>query len=126
MDLEKILTLISTNSPITIQYSNINGEEKLIVNGEDVSADYDDTEIKNKIKNYKQVIELIDDCMFVEILKDVKDIIDIKELDTLTKKESFTKEEGERVSALLDMVGTVINEHVTNKIQDLQEIIIKL
>ena len=126
MDLEKILNLISTNSPITIQYSNINGEEKLIVNGEDVSADYDDTEIKNKIKNYKQVIELIDDCMFVEILKDVKDIIDIKELDTLTKKESFTKEEGERVSALLDMVGTVINEHVTNKIQDLQEIIIKL
>ena len=40
MNLEKFLELVLTNPDnISIQYSNINGEEKLIVNGKDLSKE---------------------------------------------------------------------------------------
>ena len=50
MNLEKIIQLITKNSDINIQYSNINGKEKLIINGEEIKEE--DTSIKEEIEEY--------------------------------------------------------------------------
>ena len=139
MDLEKFFKLLLSNPEnIHLEYSNINGQESLRINGEELFGTpdkekekekeeekeiYDDTAIKKYISNYKDNIQLLDDCTFVEVIEQVENVIDIQALDELLSQESFTRDEAELIYEQLNFINTAIHEKLVNKIQDLQELI---
>lgn len=133
MDLEKLFKLLfNTPENIRIEYSNIDGKESLKINGEDFTDTpkeeevYDDTSIKEYISKYKDNIQALDDCTFVEVIEEVEDIIDIKTLDSLLNQDSFTKDDAELIHGQIQIINTVIHEKLVNKIQDLQELLDRL
>ena len=137
MDLEKFFKLLLSNPEnIHLEYSNINGQESLRINGEELFGTpdkekeekeiYDDTAIKKYISNYKDNIQLLDDCTFVEVIEQVENVIDIQALDELLSQESFTQDEAELIYEQLNFINTAIHEKLVNKIQDLQELIDRL
>lgn len=134
MDLEKLFTLLLSNPDnIHLEYSNINGQESLRINGEELfdTPDeeveiYDDAPIKEYISKYKDNIKLLDDCTFVEVIEQVEDVIDIQVLDELLKQESFTKDEAELIYGQLNFINTVIHEKLENKVQNMIELLDRL
>ena len=144
MDLEKFFKLLLSNPEnIHLEYSNINGQESLRINGEELFGTpdkekeekeeekeekeiYDDTAIKKYISNYKDNIQLLDDCTFVEVIEQVEDVIDIQVLDELLKQESFTQDEAELIYGQLNFINTVIHEKLANKVQDMIELLDRL
>lgn len=126
MNLERLFELVLSNpTNISIQYQNINGEEKLTVNGEDLTpkleSKFDDSRVKQLISSYQENIEHLDDCVFVETMEEVAETIDIKELDRLLNQESFTEEEATDVESCIGFINATIHEKLTNKIQQLVE-----
>lgn len=79
-------------------------------------------EIKEKIANYKENIEALDDNTFLDILDEMREVIDIKEFDELLELEEFTKEEAARVEELIEHSTLIIHKFLQNKIQDLMEL----
>ena len=143
MDLEKFFKLLLSNPEnIHLEYSNINGQESLRINGEELFGTpdkekeeeeekeekevYDDTAIKEYISNYKDNIQLLDDCTFVEVIEQIENVIDIQALDELLSQESFTQDEAELIYEQLNFINTAIHEKLVNKIQDLQKLIDRL
>lgn len=126
MDFEKLINFILNNPKnISIEYSNINGEEKLVINGEEIKEEesFDDSKIKEEVKNYKDIVENLDDCLFLEIVEDMSEKVDVKTFDELLEQDSYTEDEAEIVSQMMNITKTVIYEHVVQKIQDLKEIL---
>lgn len=79
-------------------------------------------EIKEKIANYKENIEALDDNTFLDILDEMREVINIKEFDELLELEEFTKEEAARVEELIEHSTLIIHKFLQNKIQDLMEL----
>ena len=83
-----------------------------------------DTNIKDKIANYKRNLDLLDDCIFVDVLDELPTYnIDLKQFDELPNKEELTESEEIYVSYLIDFTNSLIRQHITNKIEDLNELI---
>lgn len=130
MDLEKFFELLLSNPDnIHLEYSNINGQESLRINGEEVidtPDEYDDTPIKEYIAKFKDNIQLLDDCTFVEVIDEIEHTIDIQSLDELISQESFTEDEAELIYGQLSFINTVIHEKLANKVQDMTELLDRL
>lgn len=89
---------------------------------EDTQTTFDDLFIKEKIKRYKESIDLLDDNTFLDILEEMREVIDIAEFDDLLELESFTEESAERVEELIDHSTLIIHKFLQNKIQELMEL----
>lgn len=125
---EQIISLIEKDPlNITVEYSNNNGKESLIINGDEVKLKeeetFDDSEIKNKISKYKEIVESLDDCMFFDILEDIKDSLDLNTFNELLEQPSYLEEEASILDNMIEYVYTVIHKHITNKIEDLEELL---
>lgn len=121
MNLEKVLEFLFSNPEnINIQYTYNNGEESLIINGEEVTTD---NEIKELVENYKQVVSRIDDCDFLNIVEKIGESIDIKTFDSLIDQEHFSEEDARIIEPMIKYVNTIIKEYLENKIEDLKEIL---
>lgn len=125
MNLEKLIELVlSTPNNLNIQYQNIDGVEKLTVNGKELTVDkFDDSEIKDTVKKYKATIESINDCDFMEIMKEVSEQLDLKTFDELLNQESYSEEDAKIVESMISFTKLVIHEYLTNKIEDIKEIL---
>lgn len=128
----KQLTNLLTMDPenIHIYYSNINGKEKFIINdGEteivEESEDelFDDTEIKNKVSSYKDLVNALDDCVFVDVINDIKTVFDLKTFDELINQTSYTSNEADILEGMIKFTNTVIYEHLQNKISNYKELL---
>lgn len=130
MDLEKFFELLFSNPDnIHLEYSNINGQESLRINGEEVidtPDEYDDTSIKEYIARFKDNIQSLDDCTFVEVIDEIEHTIDIQSLDELISQESFTEDEAELIYGQLNFINTVIHDKLTNKVQNIIELLDRL
>lgn len=83
-----------------------------------------ESNIKEKIANYKRNLDLLDDCIFVDVLDELPTYnIDIKQFDELLNKEELTESEEIYVSYLIDFTNSLIRQHITDKIEDLNELI---
>lgn len=123
MNFEKLFDLILANPDnISITYSNINGKETLKVNGKEVN-EFDDSQIKKDIAHYKEIIDKLDSCIFVEVLERVGEHIDLKELDTLLEKEHFTEEEADKITEELNTIKGAFICELHNKIEEYKELI---
>lgn len=80
--------------------------------------------IKVAIANYKKNIDLLDDCIFIEVLDELAEYkVDIKKFDELLNKEDLTESEQIYVSYMIDFNYSLIREHIINKIQQLKELL---
>lgn len=102
-----------------ISASNTEGKISISI----TPKEYDDTEIKETISNFKKNIDKLDDCLFLEVLDEVKDHLDIKTFNELTEQDSYSKEDAEIVKSMINFTNLVVHEHIVNKIQDLEELL---
>ena len=117
MDLEKLIELILQNPDnICIEYSNINGEETLKVNGETLS---DLT--KEEIEHYKNIIDSIDDCTFEEIVDELKDMIDLSEFSKML--DTYPNCDHNLLKGYINQSYTVIKDKIESRIEQLNEIL---
>lgn len=122
MSIEKLLEMISNTPNINIEYSNINGVETLIVNGEEVK---EESKIVKDIKEYKENIELLDDCLFVKAMEKVAEDYCINEIEDFLNKKEFDKEEEQKAVALLEVLKNNIRETILDEIKSLYSLIEK-
>ena len=122
MNLEKLLETILNTPNIDIQYSNIDGVETLIINGEEVK---EESQIVKDIKEYKENIELLDDCLFVKAMEKVAEDYCINEIEDFLNKKEFNKEEEQDAIALLEVLKNNIRETILDEIKNLYSLIEK-
>lgn len=126
MNLEKLINLVLSDSDITIEYSNVNGQEKLIVNGEQVKGlstepEFDDSEILEKVANHKEAIDSICDCIFQEGLEVIEESYDIVTMSNLMDQEHFTEDEAEVLDEFIDFANAVYQTVIANRIKNLEK-----
>lgn len=131
MNLEKLFELVLNNPEnISIEYSNINGEERLIVNGEDLinqGVAYDDSAIKEKIANYKAKIEKLDDYLFEKVIDEAeKRHFNLYEMNKGLELEHYTPKEENYASNVIDIMLDLIQEVTRNEIQKLVDVLEQL
>ena len=120
MNLEKIIQLITKNSDINIQYYNINGKEKLIINGEEIKEE--DTSIKEEIEEYKKNVEELDSCLFVKALEPISNNYDLANIDKFLNKENYSYEEAKQARNILSVLKDSIKRTILEEISTLQNL----
>lgn len=120
--------------PANSDFSQCHGQYKINVSNTDgvirvsvepIEQTYDDTKIKELVSDYKRNIEKLDDCLFLEVLDEIKDCLDIKTFDELINQNSYSEEDAEIVKSMIGFTTFVIHQHIINKIQDLEELLNK-
>lgn len=134
-ELEELIYLINLLVPEgTQRCADINGNTVVIDNSDDTvnititssnDSEIDDSVIE-EISNYKQIIEELDDCLFMDVLDEMEEIIDIKRFNDLLEQEEFTNEEKEEVLEMINTSKGIIREHLQNKIEELVELFDKI
>lgn len=121
-NMEEILNALLNGEIKSLEYSFIDGKETLKINGEEIKNE-EESKIQSLIKEYKENIELLDDCTFVEVLDETP--FDLKHFDTLLNKKSLTKEESAYVEEAIKHMNNSIHNKLEEKIKDLTELIKK-
>lgn len=99
-----------------MKYSISNKDGKIII---DVSEKFNDKLTKERIKEFKESLKLLDDCLFLEVTEDFNKSFDNKEFDELLKLDSFSEKESDRVNLLIDKFSDMICDNLRNKIESL-------
>jgi len=89
---------------------------------EDAVKGFDDSCIKEIIKEYKERIEELDDCLFVEAAEEMGQYFDVKRFDELLNQDTFTEEEAAEVSEMIDQSSQIICDHLEDKINELVDV----
>lgn len=121
-NMEEILNALLNGEIKSLEYSFIDGKETLKINGEEIKNE-EESKIQSLIKEYKENIELLDDCTFVEVIDETP--FDLKHFDTLLNKKSLTKEESKYVEEAIKHMNNSIHNKLEEKIKDLTELIKK-
>lgn len=90
-------------------------------NEDDVEG-FDDSCIKEIIKEYKERIEELDDCLFVEAAEEMRQYFDVQRFDELLNQDTFTEEEAAEVSKMIDQSSQIICDHLEDKINELVDV----
>lgn len=124
--IEQLIKILTENiEDFNIQYSNVNGKEQLFVNGKEIvfEEEFDDSKIKDQVKKYKDIYDSIDDCLFMEIIDDISEDIDLKTFNELLDQESYTENEAQVVEQMINYSNNIIKNHVDHKIQNLTDLL---
>lgn len=89
---------------------------------EDAVEGFDDSCIKEIIKEYKERIEELDDCLFVEAAEEMGQYFDVQRFDELLNQDTFTEEEAAEVSKMINHSTEIICNHLEDKINELVNI----
>lgn len=100
-----------------------NHEGSINIRVEPAEQGYDDSRVKELVANYKRNMDKLDDCLFLEVLDEIKDHLDLKTFTELTEQESYSEEDAEIVKSMINFTSLVVHEHIVNKIQDLEELL---
>lgn len=114
MMIEKLLELLSQDN-ISIQYTNINGEEKLIVNGKELSS------TNNMISKYKDNLDKLDDDIFVEATEEISELYDLSKVDELFNKTEFTEEEEKAIPEIISTMSDIIIDTIQSRIDTFED-----
>lgn len=127
MDLEKLINYVMSNpTNISITYSNIDGEEKLIVNGKDFSDTYDDSEIKAKVATYKENIDNLSDEIFERVLeKAEQENFNLVEMNKGLELESFSEEDAIYANNVINLMSELIVETINEKMEALNDMLLR-
>lgn len=89
---------------------------------EEALETFDDSQIKEIIKEYKERIEELDDCLFVEAAEEMSKYFNMKRFDELLNQDTFTEQEATEVSEMIDQSSQIICNHLEDKINELVNI----
>lgn len=89
---------------------------------EDAVEGFDDSRIKEIIKEYKERIEELDDGLFVEAAEEMGQYFDVQRFDELLNQDTFTEEEAAEVSEKIDQSSQIICDHLEDKINELVDV----
>lgn len=106
------------NKSISVKNENGNITIECITKKEDNNT-FDDSKIKSLVSEFKERINELDDCLFMEILEDLKTKLDIKELDSFLELKSFDKDTANRLTEMINLASDVMLSHLSSKIGDL-------
>lgn len=85
-----------------------------------------DDNVKNKIANYKKNLDMLDDCIFIDVLDELATYhVNLKQFDELLNKEELSESEEIYVLCLINFTNSLIRQHILNKIKDLNELVDK-
>lgn len=84
--------------------------------------EFDDSEIKQTVKEFKNAIKELDDDFFVEVTEAFSEKINNKKFNDLLDLESYTEEQACEVSEMIEIATTIIQSHIQSKIQSLFEL----
>ncbi len=127
MDLEKFFELVLKNPDnISIEYSNINGQEKLIVNGEELTKEkesFDDSKIKKQIKSYKENLNYLDEWIWNLVIDEAKNRhFNLPEMDRILSLNSYTEDEALQAHNTIGIMSELINEILKQEVQSLVDL----
>lgn len=122
MNLEKFLELVFNNpNNISIHYCNVDGKEKLIVNGQDLSAEektFDDSYIKDKVARYKENVSKLSDEVFDKVIEEAeKRKFNLNEMNRGLELESFSEEDALYANNVIDLMSELIKEVLGREVQ---------
>ena len=95
---------------------------KVTSDNEDTVEGFDDSCIKQIIKEYKERIEELDDCLFVEAAEEMSQYFNMKRLDELLNQDTFTEQEAAEVSEMIGQSSQIICDHLEDKINELVDV----
>ncbi len=84
--------------------------------------EFDDSEIKQTVEEFKNAIKELDDDFFVEVTEAFSEKINNKKFNDLLDLESYTEEQACEVSEMIEIATTIIQSHIQSKIQSLFEL----
>lgn len=83
-------------------------------------------ELLKFIKSYKDNLDLLDDCLFMDVMDELADYnINLKKFDELLNQDEFTEDEKECVLYLIGLVNSLITKHIEKKLQELEALKLK-
>ena len=93
MEINKIKKLINYFTPIdSITYTVINGKEKLLINGTNYSELVNEC-INKSIDLHNEIMDSIDDDLFMELIEVIKDEVDLNKIDKLINADKLDIDE---------------------------------
>lgn len=131
MNLEKFLETVFNNpTNISIKYSNINGQEKLTVNGEDVTIEeeetFDDSEIKNRVNLFKSKLETLDDHLFELVIDEAENRhLNLAEMNKSLDLEHYDKDEALYINNVISLLSELIRDVIKAEIVNLEQILVE-
>ena len=119
-----------TINDLTITLSKTTDSVNLKVEKEDEECEstaFNDRQIKEKVKEYKDNVNALDQDLFIECLEEMKKGIPLVEFDKLLSLESYNEEQAERVSDLIDdsslIIHHVIQEYMEEVADEYEELV---
>ena len=91
-------------------------------NNEDTVEEFDDSYIKEIIKEYKERLNELNDDLFIEVVEAMESSLDVQRFDKLLNQDTFTEEEAAEVSEMIDQSSQIICDHLKDKINELVDV----
>ena len=102
-----------------IKYTVKKDGDNLEIRMETIHPEFDDSETKDLINEYKENIKAIDDELFLDVVEELKNRIDLREFNDLLDQESFNEEEANKVEEMINISADITTNLLQEKIQNL-------
>lgn len=90
-----------------------------LISEENSSNDFDDSDIKEIIKEYKENIDSLDDDVFLEVVEELGKVIDLNYFNELLDAKEFDKKSASDVKEYIEISADIIASKLQSKIHDL-------
>ena len=122
MEINKIKKLINYFSPIeSITYTVINDKEKLLINGTNYSELINEC-INKSIDLHNEVMNNIDDDLFMELIEVIKDEVDLNKIDKLINANKLNIDESLYLVENLYNIYMILVDIIRDKVSTLKEL----
>lgn len=124
INLEKLLELLSQDN-VRVEYSNIDGKESLIVNGENLlNQTFDDSQTKEKIKLHKERVKSLPDYIFELVMNEVeRRNYNLSNMNALLECDKYDEATAENAEYVIMDMDNLINNVITAEVQKLMKLI---
>lgn len=97
-------------------------EIEIEANIPECEGEFDDSDTKEIVRDYKDNIKALDDTTFVEVVEELKSKLDLNKFNKLLDLEKFDENQAQEVEEMIDISTDVICLHLQHKIQDMVEL----
>lgn len=99
-----------------------NGHLKIEIEANMPNEEFDDSDTKEIVNDYKESIKALDDDLFLEVVDKLKSKVDLTRFNELLNLEKFNEEQAQEVKEMIDISTDIICLHLQHKIQGMVEL----
>lgn len=115
-------TFESDNLKCHLEKDNGHLKIEIKANIPEQDGEFDDSDTKKIVEEYKEGIKALDDDLFVEIVDKLKSKFDLNRFNELLDLESFNEEQAQEVEKMINISTDIICLHLQHKIQGMVEL----